>query len=259
MRTLKCSLFLLWALLFSTSALAASASAYMDNFSLDVTGGTITQRDNSYVSTDASVIGDRQQHYSYAPAADFSFFSSTAVANATDTAAAEVSFGPNNPDSYMSASVYGEDQHFTFADSYLFYTYNYQANTTVTISADAFITFQPDSGSEYLGTSSASIGLRDLINPNDYFSSHLLIEQNTQPFSRFERLSATFLAPIDTVLFIAYGVQARINDAPVTPIPEPETYAMMLAGLGLIGFVGKRNPKNEMREKERDHEYLSKI
>ena len=27
---------------------------------------------------------------------------------------------------------------------------------------------------------------------------------------------------------------------PTTPIPEPETYAMMLAGLGLLGFVARR-------------------
>lgn len=29
-----------------------------------------------------------------------------------------------------------------------------------------------------------------------------------------------------------------------TPVPEPETYAMMLAGLGLIGFLGKRRRRN---------------
>ena len=30
----------------------------------------------------------------------------------------------------------------------------------------------------------------------------------------------------------------------VTAVPEPETYAMMLAGLGLIGFVAARRRKN---------------
>lgn len=28
--------------------------------------------------------------------------------------------------------------------------------------------------------------------------------------------------------------------APITAVPEPETYAMMLAGLGLLGFISKR-------------------
>ena len=32
-----------------------------------------------------------------------------------------------------------------------------------------------------------------------------------------------------------------------TPIPEPETYAMLLAGLGLMGFVARRRSKREMR------------
>ncbi|WP_374049964.1 FxDxF family PEP-CTERM protein [Nitrosomonas sp. sh817] len=26
----------------------------------------------------------------------------------------------------------------------------------------------------------------------------------------------------------------------VTPVPEPETYAMLLAGLGLVGFMARR-------------------
>lgn len=241
MRTLKCSWLLVWLILFSSSALAASASAYMDNFSLEVTGGSITQRDNSYVSTDVSVIGDRQQNYSYTPNADFSFFSSTSLANATDTANAEVSFGPNDPESYMSASVIGENQHPTFAQSTLFYTYDYKANTTVTISADASINFQPDAGSEYLASAWALLGLTDLINPNDYSFQSLLIEENTiQPFGRFGRLTATFQAPVDTILYVNYMVEARINDAPVTMVPEPETYAMLLAGLGLIVYVVRR-------------------
>ncbi|TXT22552.1 MAG: hypothetical protein FD134_2457, partial [Gallionellaceae bacterium] len=30
------------------------------------------------------------------------------------------------------------------------------------------------------------------------------------------------------------------NIAPPPAVPEPETYAMLLAGLGLLGFVGRR-------------------
>lgn len=32
---------------------------------------------------------------------------------------------------------------------------------------------------------------------------------------------------------------------PTTPIPEPETYAMMLAGLGLMGWVARRRQRKE--------------
>jgi len=32
---------------------------------------------------------------------------------------------------------------------------------------------------------------------------------------------------------------------PPTAIPEPETYAMMLAGLGLLGFIARRRSRNQ--------------
>ena len=45
-------------------------------------------------------------------------------------------------------------------------------------------------------------------------------------------------------LFFAGGYQAGdyvgLDDVKVTAIPEPETYAMMLAGLGALGFMGRR-------------------
>ncbi len=31
-----------------------------------------------------------------------------------------------------------------------------------------------------------------------------------------------------------------IGSVPETPVPEPETYAMLLAGLGLVGFAARR-------------------
>lgn len=34
-----------------------------------------------------------------------------------------------------------------------------------------------------------------------------------------------------------------LYSANTAPVPEPETYAMMLAGLGMLGFVGKRRMK----------------
>ncbi len=34
-----------------------------------------------------------------------------------------------------------------------------------------------------------------------------------------------------------------------SPVPEPETYAMMLAGLGMIGYVGRRKQKGNQIEK----------
>lgn len=33
--------------------------------------------------------------------------------------------------------------------------------------------------------------------------------------------------------------------APVTPVPEPSQWLMMLAGLGLVGYIVRRSSKND--------------
>lgn len=40
-----------------------------------------------------------------------------------------------------------------------------------------------------------------------------------------------------------------INQVPVSPVPENETYAMLLVGLGLLGFIGRRKQKGNQIEK----------
>ena len=40
------------------------------------------------------------------------------------------------------------------------------------------------------------------------------------------------------------GASQYTNIIALAPVPEPETYAMLLAGLGLMGFVARRRQKN---------------
>jgi hypothetical protein len=40
-------------------------------------------------------------------------------------------------------------------------------------------------------------------------------------------------------------VGPQLVDIPVSTVPENETYAMMLAGLGLMGFIGRRKHKKQ--------------
>ena len=42
-----------------------------------------------------------------------------------------------------------------------------------------------------------------------------------------------------------YWGSATLTNLPAAPVPEPETYAMMLAGLGLMGFVARRRRQKE--------------
>ncbi len=44
----------------------------------------------------------------------------------------------------------------------------------------------------------------------------------------------------DTVEPNTYIEAIRFGDVNIAPVPEPETYALMLAGLGLVGFMARR-------------------
>lgn len=54
---------------------------------------------------------------------------------------------------------------------------------------------------------------------------------------------AVTLASDDFALHVQGLTEAQGGSAWYTPIPEPETYAMMLAGLGLLAFTAKRKNK----------------
>lgn len=47
-----------------------------------------------------------------------------------------------------------------------------------------------------------------------------------------------------SVFGLASGVAAYSISSAVTPVPEPETYAMLLGGLGVVGFVARRRRVN---------------
>jgi len=57
------------------------------------------------------------------------------------------------------------------------------------------------------------------------------------------RYDGTTGAFVDT--FVTAGSGGLNGPSYVVPIPEPETYAMMLAGLGLLGFAARRRKHNE--------------
>lgn len=81
-----------------------------------------------------------------------------------------------------------------------------------------------------------------LINGNAIsFSAH-------SDYSSFASFTVTsgFVAGVNTLAFVVNnsggptGLRAELDGSFTAAVPEPETYAMLLAGLGVLGFVGKR-------------------
>lgn len=62
-------------------------------------------------------------------------------------------------------------------------------------------------------------------------------------------LDSAFITPITSVQSVAYNAAsgdlkyAADGNLILTPVPEPESYAMLLAGLGLLGTIARRRSK----------------
>ena len=54
--------------------------------------------------------------------------------------------------------------------------------------------------------------------------------------------ATTTSGPLFAKQYVTLGANGTINSM-VTPVPEPATYALMLAGIGLLAFKVRRNKK----------------
>ena len=65
-------------------------------------------------------------------------------------------------------------------------------------------------------------------------------------WSNFSTQAGFFVAGVNTLEFVVAnqggptGLRVEFLDTSVVAVPEPETYAMLLAGLGLMGFLARR-------------------
>ena len=65
-------------------------------------------------------------------------------------------------------------------------------------------------------------------------------------FLQFSTGYATLLFASPTSGYVAMWGQINSLSGSVTPVPEPETYAMLLAGLGLLGVLARRRKQIEL-------------
>jgi len=71
------------------------------------------------------------------------------------------------------------------------------------------------------------------------------VTNGNQSFSQYVQFQATGLNQITGLVFTNTPSINAFETAnySITPIPEPETYALMLAGLGALGFIARRRKR----------------
>ena len=73
-----------------------------------------------------------------------------------------------------------------------------------------------------------------------YDSTHTLLESVIAPIG--SNTYAGFDRPLGDIKYLEVkGDFFALDDLQISPIPEPETYVMLLAGLGLLGFMARRH------------------
>ena len=69
------------------------------------------------------------------------------------------------------------------------------------------------------------------------------VTNGQQGFAQSVQFSGVAGAKITSLVFASTADAFEVGRFTVTAIPEPETYALMLAGLGALGFVARRRKK----------------
>ena len=79
--------------------------------------------------------------------------------------------------------------------------------------------------------------------PNTYWS--------TSDIGRMYFSFSTGYQNIDNQGFYFYALAVSDGDIGIAAIPEPSTYAMMLAGLGLVGFMAQRRKRARIQHQQK--------
>jgi len=69
------------------------------------------------------------------------------------------------------------------------------------------------------------------------------VTDGDQSFNQSVQFTALAGAKITSLVFSSTDNAFESANFSITPIPEPETYALMMAGLGVMGFVARRRRK----------------
>ncbi len=169
-------------------------------------------------------------------APDFSFELPThTITDGINTASGGAKYAPGDDTSIIFSQTDMNNSNYSFVNTWASLRIDYLANTTFTLSADAYLNINPELGQQAFASTAIDL--------NSSHSENVRFDQLAfSPFTGTQRLSVTFFSPNNETLFLTLTSYVTANgmEEPVSTIPEPETYGMMLAGLSLLGFVALR-------------------
>lgn len=108
------------------------------------------------------------------------------------------------------------------------------------------------------GASMVSVDLGDYNGDDDtlvlriYSASDVLLNSTSLYIDRYFSGMKTLSLSAGSIAYAVFGAESpALNGSSIyadnfvfAPVPEPETYAMMLAGLGMLGFVARRRKQS---------------
>lgn len=221
----------------------ATTSAYvsLSNFSYSVSGPGIAVTPGSFIAASSGAVNSDPSTGASTTVLgpDYSFALTHTINDGVNNATGIAQYAPGDNSSIISSETNINNGNYSFVNTWASVRIDYLANTTFTLSADAYININPEVGEQAFG--SAAIDLNSSHSENAYVSSLAFT-----PTTTTDHLSVTFFSTKDETLFLTLTsyVTANVMEPPVTVVPEPETYAMLLAGLSLIGFVARRKTKH---------------
>lgn len=217
------------AMLFAGNAMAVSNGSFTNGLNGWSALGDVNLQAGAILMTTASV--DFEDDF---PEAAGAF-------NASGTAAAETGVVGGIEDFIgVAMGTLNVEENFAFEGSVLKQTFNVNAGDTLTFNWN-FFTNETSSGADYAFVS-INGNLTQLATPSNASSSSLPYAYTTgfQTFSQTFNTASSITLAFGVVDVNDYNVTSALWFDNVAVVPEPETYAMFLAGLGLMGFASRR-------------------
>lgn len=208
---------------------AASASASISNFGFNVISGSAPDFNWNSLFVDSYAYANNATDFAITYTLPASL--STYASDAGSTASFATTGTGANSNSY---SISGTAE----SDNYANVSFNYKAGTLLHFYADASVSSSVDNQALEFALAEAFLSVKTFgDHSNTLIYTDLSTDTNIEDFiSRSQRLDVYFFAPTDQTVWLSGGIYTNT----IAAVPEPESYALLLAGLGLLGFASRK-------------------